>query len=222
MVQLWNAFTGSLSLKRKCDFDQICATGCTTSCHLTTSRTAIYENVFKLTKFSFQPSQDRFVYEYVVLPIQNSLCRDKMILRLSYLEIWTLNYYAIISYWGDTYPISYHCEKKSIKNELMNWGRVTHICVGKLTIIGSDNGLSPGRHQAIIWTNAGLLLIGLLGTNFSEILITIQAFSFKKMHLKISSVKWRPFSLGLNVLIVPTKSNAMQLPPHHAHGALWL
>ena len=56
---------------------------------------------------------------------------------------------------------------------LTHWGRVTHICVNKLTIIGSDNGLSPGRRQAIIWTNAGLLLIGPLGTNFSEILIEI-------------------------------------------------
>ena len=44
--------------------------------------------------------------------------------------------------------------------ELTHWGRVTHICVSKLTIIGSDNGLSPDRRQAIIWTNAGLLLIG--------------------------------------------------------------
>ena len=52
-------------------------------------------------------------------------------------------------------------------------GPVTHICVGNLTIIGSDNGLSPGRHQAIIWTNAGILLIGPLRTNISEILIEI-------------------------------------------------
>ena len=52
--------------------------------------------------------------------------------------------------------------------ELTHWGRVTHICVGKLTIIGSENGLSPGRRQAIIWTNAGILLIEPLGTNFSE------------------------------------------------------
>ena len=73
-------------------------------------------------------------------------------------------------------------------------------CVGKLTIIGSDNGLSPGRLQAIIWTNAGILLIRPLGTNFSEILIGIQTFSFKKMYLKMSSAKWRPFCLGLNVL----------------------
>ena len=83
---------------------------------------------------------------------------------------------------------------------LTHWGRVTHICVVKLTIIGSDNGLSPGRRQAIIWTNAGILLIGPLGTNFIEILIGMQTFSFKKIHLKMSSAKWRPFGLGLNVL----------------------
>ena len=72
---------------------------------------------------------------------------------------------------------------------LTHWVRVTHICVGKLTIIGSDNGLSPDRRQAIIWTNAGLLLIGPLGINFSEIFIEIQTFSLKKMRLKMSSAK---------------------------------
>ena len=77
---------------------------------------------------------------------------------------------------------------------------MTHICVSKITIIGSDNGLPPGRRQAIIWTNAGILLIESLGTNFSEILIAIHTFSFKKMHLNMSSGKWRPFCLGLNVL----------------------
>ena len=78
--------------------------------------------------------------------------------------------------------------------------RVTLICVGKLTIIDSDNGLSPGRRQAIIWTNAGILLIGPWGIHFNEFLIGIQTFSFKKVHLKMSSAKWRPFCLGLNVL----------------------
>ena len=68
--------------------------------------------------------------------------------------------------------------------------------------IGSDNGLSPDRRQAIIWTNAGLLLIGPLGTNFSEILIEILTFSFKKMHLKVLFVKRRPFCLCLNILII--------------------
>ena len=75
---------------------------------------------------------------------------------------------------------------------LTHWGRVTHICVDKLTNIGSDNGLSPGRRQAIIWTNAGILLIRPLGTNFNEMLIEILTFSFMKTRLNC---------LGLNVLI---------------------
>ena len=86
------------------------------------------------------------------------------------------------------------------KIPLTHWGRVTHICVGNLTIIGPDNGLSPGRRQAIIWTNAGILLIRTLGTNFSEILGEINSFSFSKIHLKMSSAKWRLFGLGLNEL----------------------
>ena len=69
-------------------------------------------------------------------------------------------------------------------NELTHWGRMTHICVSYLAIIGSDNSLSPGRRQAIIRINDGILLIEPLGTNFSEILIKIYTFSFKKMHLK--------------------------------------
>ena len=36
-------------------------------------------------------------------------------------------------------------------------------------IMGSDNGLWPGKRQAIIWSNAGPLLIEPTGTNFNEI-----------------------------------------------------
>ena len=79
------------------------------------------------------------------------------------------------------------------------WGRV--ICVGKLTIIGSGDGLSPARHRAIIWTNAGILLIEPLGTKFSEISIEVHAFSFKKLQFKMLSGKWRPSCIGLKVLI---------------------
>ena len=85
---------------------------------------------------------------------------------------------------------------------LTQWGRITHLCVSKLSIIGSDNGLSPGRRQAIIWTSAGILLIGTRGTNFNEISIKIHEFSFKKIHLEMSSGKWRPSCLGLNVLTI--------------------
>ena len=98
------------------------------------------------------------------------------------------------------------CMWKHLQNEshfvpaLTHWGWVKHKCVGNLTIIGWDNGSLPGRRQAIIWTNAGILLIGPLGTNFSLILIEIHKFSFKKMHLKVSSAKWRLCCLGLNML----------------------
>ena len=84
---------------------------------------------------------------------------------------------------------------------LTHWGRVTHICVGKLSIIGSDNGLSPNRCQAIILTNAGILFIGTLGTNFSEISIEIYTFSWKFIW-KCRLEKWRPCCLGLNVLTI--------------------
>ena len=60
---------------------------------------------------------------------------------------------------------------------------------------------TPGWRQAIIWTNAGILLIAPLEINFNEILIEINTFSFKKMYLKMSSAKWRLFRLGLNVLM---------------------
>ena len=100
-----------------------------------------------------------------------------------------------------TFPVKLPLGEYQKTSLLTHWGRVTHICVGKETSIGSDNGLSPSRRQAIIWTNAGILLIGPLGTNFSEISIEIHILAFKKMHLKTSSGKWRPFCLGLNVLI---------------------
>ena len=79
---------------------------------------------------------------------------------------------------------------------LTHWGWVMHICISKLTIIGSDNGLSPDRRQAIVWSDAGIVFIAPLATKFIEIYI----FSLKKMHLKMSSAKWRSFCLGLNVL----------------------
>ena len=97
---------------------------------------------------------------------------------------------------------------------LTHWGWVTHICICKLTIIGSDNGLLSDRRQAIIWTNDGILSIGPSGTKLSEILIAIHIFSFKKMHLKMSSGKWRPCYLGLNVLI---QSSAQS--NNHGHGS---
>ena len=59
--------------------------------------------------------------------------------------------------------------------------------------IGSDNGLSPGRRKAIIWTNAGILLIGLLGTNFSEISIESYIFSLKNA---FENVVWKTAAIS--------------------------
>ena len=91
-------------------------------------------------------------------------------------------------------------QKQTFFMDLTHWGRVTHICVNILIIIGSDNGLSPDQRQAIIWTNDRLSSIGPLRTYFNENLIKIQQFSLKKMHVKMASAKWRPSCLGLNVL----------------------
>ena len=74
-----------------------------------------------------------------------------------------------------------NCRLKLFHWRLNHWVLVAHLCVGNLTIIGPDNGLSLDQHQAIISTNAGILLIGPLGTNFSEIRIE----KFKKMPLKM-------------------------------------
>ena len=86
---------------------------------------------------------------------------------------------------------------QDILKSLTDWGRVTHICVSKLTISGSDDSLLPGRRQAIMWTNAGILLIGSLGIQFSEIVIEINTYSFKKM-----KCIWN-FRLRNGVLFVP-------------------
>ena len=69
------------------------------------------------------------------------------------------------------------------------------------TIIASDNGLLPVWHQAIIWTNVGLLLIVPFGTYFSEMM---ENFSFKKTNLKMLAAKWRPFCLSHNMLTSDT------------------
>ena len=82
---------------------------------------------------------------------------------------------------------------------LLTHCQAMHICIRKLTIIGQGNGSSPGQWQAIIWTNAGILSIGILETYFTENISKIQTFWLKKMHLK-TSAKWWQFCLSLNVL----------------------
>ena len=92
-----------------------------------------------------------------------------------------------------------------------------HICVCDLTTIGSNNGLSPGRRLAIIWTIVWLLLVEPLRANFSEVVIEIHTFPLKKIQLEISSVKWHLFRTCLNVLRLKRLSSSS----HPATLCLW-
>ena len=130
--------------------------------------------------------QINFLYYYVCTSLGKKIGTKASNVPMA--QYWTLNHSC------------HRCKVTMMINILTHWGRVTHLGVSRLTIIGSDNGLPPDRRQAIVWTNAGILLIGPLGTNFSEILIEILIFSFKKIRFKVSSAKRRPFSLSLNVL----------------------
>ena len=110
----------------------------------------------------------------------------------------TKEYFLIETFW---LPVSHYILLDSQRCNLTHRGRVTHTCVDNLTIIGSDNGLSPGWRQAIVWTNAGILLIGTYRTNFNEILIKTHIFHLWKCIWKCC--------LGLNVVFKWTNSNAL-------------
>ena len=84
---------------------------------------------------------------------------------------------------------------------------MTHICVGNLTTIGSDNGLSaPSHYLNQCWNIVNC-------TPRNKLQWNVNWISYKKIHLKMSSGKWRPFCLGLNVL---TKQLIIDIhAPHH-------
>ena len=86
-----------------------------------------------------------------------------------------------------------HKAFKRFECALIHWGRVTHTCVSKLTIIGPDNCLTPDRHQAIIWINSGILLILTLWSNFGEIDIYIFLFWFYYQFSLDSSERFTTF-----------------------------
>ena len=68
-----------------------------------------------------------------------------------------------------------------------------YICINKLTIIGSDNGLLPGQRQPVIWTIDGILLIVPSGTNYIEILIEIHTFFIQEDAFK--NVVWKKVAI---------------------------
>ena len=107
-----------------------------------------------------------------------------------------------------------------IQSLLTHWDWVTHTHFGNLTITGSDNGLWPHQHQAIIWTKAGILITWPLGEKFSEILIEIHTFSYKLMHLKMLSVEWRLNVLMVNLTHKDWTQNQSQNTNYHSSDPL--
>ena len=81
------------------------------------------------------------------------------------------------------------------------WDRVTHICVGNLITIGSDNGLSPGRCQVIIWTNTGIHIVYWTTRNTPQWNVNRNSYIYIQGNTFVNVCKWRQFCLGLNMLI---------------------
>ena len=108
-------------------------------------------------------------------------------------------------------------ENIAIQNEYCfrcaHWGRVTHICVSKLTVIGSDNGMSPDRRQAIIWTNAEILLIGPFGTKFNRNSnIFVQENAFESVVCEMAAISSRPQCVKIST--ISTTPMVAQSAPH--------
>ena len=130
---------------------------------------------------------------------ETSLIKVLYSLTGKYRSLRVSNYFYRYHFQNDI-PDWMYLKFEKIIQPLTHLGQVMHISTSKLAIIGPDNGLLLGRHPAIIWTNDRMLLNKIWGTSFSEIVSEIDAFSFKKMHLKMTSGKRRPSCLVLNVL----------------------
>ena len=127
-----------------------------------------------------------FCYEWGPHTVVQKVCLCHYVFILKLKHIFSITILISIPCHGWQLPYNSHMWPKAVHtiptrdchwrfacillSPITHWGRVMHICHSKLIIIGSDNVLSPGRCQAIIWTNAGILLIRALGTNVSEIL----------------------------------------------------
>ena len=135
------------------------------------------------------PGLDGFIE--VVVAIFYTFCCELPFVGLSVATWWNglfclfyLIEWGLHRPWVLTYTLQYQKHQMHISGvtplDLTHWGRVMHIYVVNLMIIGHNNNLLPGRRQAIIWTNSMILLIGPWGTNVSDILISIHTFWLKK------------------------------------------
>ena len=97
--------------------------------------------------------------------------------------------------WVSIYNGSYSNYRASLI--LTHWGPVTHICVSKVIIIGSDNGLLPGRRQShylnqcwniVNWTLRNKLQWNINGNQY----IFIQENAFENVVCELTAILSRP------------------------------
>ena len=134
-------------------------------------------------------------FKLYLLPINLQMATERRAVY-DFVHIHLINLISRVSNWYRSHMlpwVSLYC------NYIQKW-TILLLYKHASQIIGSDNGLLPPQHHIIIWTNAGMLEIRPLRTNFNEISIEMQTFSLNKMLLKMSFGKRRPFCLSLNVL----------------------
>ena len=110
-------------------------------------------NVIILTKFPSLNAPEVVKWQLPVHPVTKSLAKWW---NFCFREAMMILFTRLNNIFFVYIPSKFKCLHPR-KHALTHWGWVAHICVGKLTIISSDNGLSPGRHQAIILINAAIL-----------------------------------------------------------------
>ena len=116
------------------------------------------------------------VFAYVLSPNCSAICTMMADYKWYVFYVFFLSDLKVLNSFSPTRRHFPKCRARSREissrfenSNLTHLWRVTHICFSKLTTIGSDRGLSSDWRQAFNWTKAEILLIGLLGTNFSEI-----------------------------------------------------
>ena len=174
-------------------------------CHTFSYKENTHDNKNPKWPKSYSHKKSAHIYIYTYIYIYINLIINKHVHKWICLfemtpskYIWIEEALVVISWEILETSIIEMCFKITYRQMLLtHWGRVMHICVSNLTIIGSDNSLSPDQHQAIIWTYAGILFIGPLGSICSEIIIEINTFSLKKnvfenVVWKIAAILSRP------------------------------
>ena len=133
-----------------------------------------------LTRYSLTHFEDHF---WIADP---NMCGSQYIWRILWSQILVAELFVYIT--------STRVDLYSHQILLTHWGRVRHICVSKITIIGSDNGLSPPSHYLNqCWDIVNLTLKNKLQWNIHwHSYISIQENAFENVVCEMSAILSRP------------------------------